>query len=537
MSFFLRQLWKQKPQARGPVSAVQRDIRMNAEWCGIDPGSIVLYLPMWGPGNQIDYSRNNFLSTNNGLEFQNNRTNTSAYYGNGSKPLELNHTIDLANEEDYTIFFKFTLFDGYSSTLNNFIGRHDYDNYLGVLGGDTIRLQDNGNNNYESNYSFDINTEYYFAYKQYGSGHLYANDYEYFINGNSLNRGSGSSQPTPRFRINIIAGGYPTADYAHYGTVDLCSIIQSELKSSQIALLSDHPYILLHRPWVTPPIYVDLGGGTTVTQTTSLDALISKSISKTTSLDALLSTPQSISLSIDAVLASLGSSLASLDGVLSKQLSDTTSLDALLRKTGVTSATALDAILVSTAYGSVSAALDALLQQTGQTGTTSLDALLQQTGQDVTVSIDALLALANITASTSVDALIQKAGLTSAVSLDAILIAAGVSTVGTSIDALLAKEGVSFTCSLDALLTKADTSSLSMDAIIAGSGTLSTAIDAVLRKAVTSQVSLDALITRTGLVSSVSLDAILSTLSLEPAYRRIMYVLPENRTMKIIAYH
>src|SRR6056297_2770382 len=55
MSFFLRQLWRQKPQAYGPVSAVQRDIFLNAERVGIDPGSIALYLPMWGPGDQVDY--------------------------------------------------------------------------------------------------------------------------------------------------------------------------------------------------------------------------------------------------------------------------------------------------------------------------------------------------------------------------------------------------------------------------------------------------------------------------------------------------
>src|SRR6056297_1633631 len=71
MSFFLRQLWKQKPQAYGPVSAVQRDIWMNAERCGIDPGSIVLYLPMWGPGDQVDYINTNEVINYN-CAFKNN---------------------------------------------------------------------------------------------------------------------------------------------------------------------------------------------------------------------------------------------------------------------------------------------------------------------------------------------------------------------------------------------------------------------------------------------------------------------------------
>src|SRR6056297_904694 len=71
MSFFLRQLWRQKPQAYGPVSAVQRNIFLNAERCGIDPGSIALYLPMWGPGDQVDYIGNG-LFVNEGAAFTNN---------------------------------------------------------------------------------------------------------------------------------------------------------------------------------------------------------------------------------------------------------------------------------------------------------------------------------------------------------------------------------------------------------------------------------------------------------------------------------
>src|SRR6056297_1334844 len=47
MSFFNRGLWKQKPQMYGPVSAVQRDIWMNSERCGIDPGSIDGFWPLW----------------------------------------------------------------------------------------------------------------------------------------------------------------------------------------------------------------------------------------------------------------------------------------------------------------------------------------------------------------------------------------------------------------------------------------------------------------------------------------------------------
>ena len=75
---YLRQLWKQKPEAWGPVEAVQAAIRKNAAGIGIDPESIVLCLPMWErSGNKIiDYIGikcgtlyPSTLLTNNGLLF------------------------------------------------------------------------------------------------------------------------------------------------------------------------------------------------------------------------------------------------------------------------------------------------------------------------------------------------------------------------------------------------------------------------------------------------------------------------------------
>ena len=59
MSFVNRQLYKQKCSAWGPVSAVQASMFKNAEKIGIDPESIALAMPMWGPGDQLDYSKNN----------------------------------------------------------------------------------------------------------------------------------------------------------------------------------------------------------------------------------------------------------------------------------------------------------------------------------------------------------------------------------------------------------------------------------------------------------------------------------------------
>ncbi len=60
---YLRGLWKQKPQAYGPFSYVQSSLFHNAESMGIDPKSIALAMPMWGPGDQIDYSKNRLIGT------------------------------------------------------------------------------------------------------------------------------------------------------------------------------------------------------------------------------------------------------------------------------------------------------------------------------------------------------------------------------------------------------------------------------------------------------------------------------------------
>src|SRR6056297_2283676 len=95
MSFFFnRGLWKQKPSMYGPVSAVQRDIWMNAEREGIDPGSIALCMPFWeNAGLAVyDYSFCNKYAITQGVDaiggtwendaiyFQRNNANNKADY-------------------------------------------------------------------------------------------------------------------------------------------------------------------------------------------------------------------------------------------------------------------------------------------------------------------------------------------------------------------------------------------------------------------------------------------------------------------------
>lgn len=98
MSFVNRQLYKQKPSAWGPVSAVQASIFKNAEKIGINPKKIKLILPLWNPGTQRDYSKYdwpiyspNFPATfiNNGLSFVSATARAYGLGGTATVPAEL----------------------------------------------------------------------------------------------------------------------------------------------------------------------------------------------------------------------------------------------------------------------------------------------------------------------------------------------------------------------------------------------------------------------------------------------------------------
>ena len=59
MAFVHRKLYRQKPRAWGPVSAVQASIFKNAERAGIDLGYIQLCYPFWEGAGLVfkDYSQ------------------------------------------------------------------------------------------------------------------------------------------------------------------------------------------------------------------------------------------------------------------------------------------------------------------------------------------------------------------------------------------------------------------------------------------------------------------------------------------------
>lgn len=79
MTFFLRQKYKEKSQAWGPVESVQRSLAINAERIGIDYKKIALAMPMWGPGKQADYSiKNRIFTPGVNVSFEKNTIKTVA---------------------------------------------------------------------------------------------------------------------------------------------------------------------------------------------------------------------------------------------------------------------------------------------------------------------------------------------------------------------------------------------------------------------------------------------------------------------------
>lgn len=93
MGIFLRKLWQNKPKQYGPWKFVHRSLFHNAERMGINPADIALAMPMWNPGDQIDYSKNGVFTIGSGVSFINNNIITDA---------TINGTIDLGTSFNYS---------------------------------------------------------------------------------------------------------------------------------------------------------------------------------------------------------------------------------------------------------------------------------------------------------------------------------------------------------------------------------------------------------------------------------------------------
>jgi len=204
---------------------------------------------------------------------------------------------------------------------------------------------------------------------------------------------------------NYLIGNRGATDRSFKGILDDFRISDCLLSASEVAQLCREPYAMFEDPY---PIELMgyVAAAETFTVTHSIDTLLQKvGLTNTSLLDALLSKSVPITLSIDSVLKTIGAL-------------KTASIDTLLSQLGLTATATMDALLSQSSMVNVS--IDTVLKALGVTATTSLDALLKQTGLTITASLDTLLQKAS-TATVSVDALLKALGVTATTSLDTLL--------------------------------------------------------------------------------------------------------------------
>ena len=245
---FLRRLYKQKPQAWGPVSAVKASIFKNAERAGIDPGSIALCMPMWGPGDQIDYAAYN-LATNYGATFAKNAITVGSVSG---QTIDTNRTYqELGNQ--YTIFLKSNVISQVTSAF--LCGKHS-----------------TNSSGYSSGIYRSVTSNKYSYYPENGvtvdflSGTFGERDFcitadgstvKMYLEGNYNNQISNSASLCGTYSVKFGASWNTTSRIIRQ-ELHIAILFSLALAPSQIAYLSDNPYFLLHR---VPPVFYSVPGG------------------------------------------------------------------------------------------------------------------------------------------------------------------------------------------------------------------------------------------------------------------------------------
>jgi len=257
---FLRQSYKQKPQAFGPVSAVQASIFKNAERIGIDPASIALAMPMWGPGNQIDYAKS-YSAINYNAVFSKNRLTfdgTNSYLSLSPNPSKI------ANNYTLIVCAKIKTGADNDGIISGSAGGIPKDGIFGVLSGGTQLFYQTiaSTSPYISgNFSKDTDSSFFVTVDKTNNGKIYQN--KTLVASGLLASIVGDSTQT-------FIGGYTFS--SNKCPMDCASVFKLStcISNSQIASLSDNPYYLLQR---VAPVYYSVPGGA-ITITTSLDGKV-----------------------------------------------------------------------------------------------------------------------------------------------------------------------------------------------------------------------------------------------------------------------
>ncbi len=249
---FLRQLYKQKPQAWGPVSAVQASIFKNAESIGIAPENILLAIPAWEKSTSI--------LTNYGLLSGPTSSGTTEIYNDG---IRLNtdgkltipyNSLITKNTASVSIFGVIENLNNSTDSaalniINGLFGKGIYSYALlsnSHFKRPTIRIFGVTTDTTASTVNSPINTDINFIFKwSLGKAEILAkanNYYTYVVE-------TGYTDVTPTTgESELIIGG--TGDFV----LKSLFLIGGEAPLS----VTDNPYFFMHR---VPPVFYSVPGG------------------------------------------------------------------------------------------------------------------------------------------------------------------------------------------------------------------------------------------------------------------------------------
>lgn len=264
---YLRQKYKEKPQAWGPVEAVQRSLRINSEKVGIDYNAIELAMPMWSPGPQKEYSKNNCEIVNiSNPSYKNDYINfgsiSSKYYLSVTNTNVIN--LPIRDEFSFFVINKPNFYQTSSAAVISWGGTDDLiaypnDNNLPV-GGCRIFWRNCGDNIINVSAGRDLKGKKHslaFTSKQ--------NIRTAYFNSDEIGKNTNSFSGAGTFNSFYI-GGWKDKPQAFGGYIYELLLFSVMLAKTQIAVLSDYPYQLWQRQG---DVYFSIpvsGGGTTYSE-------------------------------------------------------------------------------------------------------------------------------------------------------------------------------------------------------------------------------------------------------------------------------
>ena len=261
MSFFNSKLYKQKPQAWGPVSAVKASIFKNAERIGIDPGIISRFVITWNPGNQIDYA-NGAIGTTVGATFDKNRLNFD-----GNAYVSFSPPWAATDDPEYCTILVIASVPYAASTQHIFTwakGTSPYNGYgltVRPVSGSTLKLDTFWDTWGTNNSTFPTNAEIMLSTKTRKSVTGWVKTSvagEPYRTIHSKNSTSLATAPTQNFFVGRYEGG---AYIQNGGFVKLAAFLRTDVSDAQIAYLSDNPYALIQR---VPTVFYSVPGGAVI---------------------------------------------------------------------------------------------------------------------------------------------------------------------------------------------------------------------------------------------------------------------------------